>query len=72
MNVIGELLERAEIKGYLTTDDILDLLPEAEETLEQLEDIFISLHKAGVEVYNNSGDADAEEEQALRIKVNAY
>jgi len=72
MDVIGELLERAEIKGYLTTDDILDLLPEAEETLEQLEDIFISLHKSGVEVYNSSGDADVEEEQALRIKVNEY
>ncbi len=72
MDIIGELLERAEIKGYLTTDDILDLLPEAEETLEQLEDIFISLHKSGIEVYNNSGDAEVEEEQALRIKVNAY
>ena len=72
MNVIGELLERAELQGYLTTDDILDLLPEAEETLEQLEDIFISLHEVGIEVYDDKADADAEEEQALNIPASGY
>jgi RNA polymerase primary sigma factor len=60
MDVIDELLERAEVQGYLTTDDILDLLPEAEETLEQLEEIFILLHETGVEVYDDKIDADAE------------
>jgi len=58
MEVIGELLEKAEIQGYLTTDDILDLLPEAEETLEQLEEIFILLHETGVEVYDDKIDTD--------------
>jgi RNA polymerase primary sigma factor len=52
MDVVGELLDKAEIQGYLTTGDILDRLPEAEETLEQLEEIFISLHEAGIEVYD--------------------
>ena len=71
MDIVGELLEKAEIQGHLTTDDILDLLPEAEETLEQLEDIFILLHEAGIEVYDDSTDV-AEEEQSLRIAVSAY
>ena len=44
------LLEKAEIQGYVTTDDILDLLPEVEESLGQLEDIYILLQEAGIEV----------------------
>jgi len=72
MDVIGELLEKAEIQGYLTTNDILDLLPEAEETLEQLEDIFISLHEVGIVVYDNKADANAEEEQPLNVAASGY
>lgn len=57
MDIVDELLERAQVRGYLTTDNILDLLPVAEETLEQLEDIFISLHESGIEVYDNDDEA---------------
>jgi len=67
MDVVGELLEKAAAQGYLITDDILDLLPEAEETLEQLEEIFISLHEAGIEVYDEH--VDAEGEQTLGVTV---
>ncbi|MEA3339351.1 MAG: sigma-70 family RNA polymerase sigma factor [Chloroflexota bacterium] len=66
MDIVDELLERAEVQGYLTTDDILDLLPEAEETLEQLEDVFILLHESGIEVYDDEDEAE-EERQALRV-----
>jgi RNA polymerase primary sigma factor len=62
MDVIGELMEKAEVQGYLTTDDILDLLPEAEETLEQLEEVFILLNEAGIEVYDNQADAGGEDQ----------
>jgi len=67
MDVVRELLEKAADQGYLITDDILDLLPKAEETLEQLEEIFISLHEAGIEVYDEP--VDVEEEQALGVTV---
>jgi RNA polymerase primary sigma factor len=61
MNVVGELLDKAEIQGYLTTDDILDLLPEAEETLDQLEEVFILLHNAGIEVFDGKVDIETGE-----------
>ena len=64
MDIVGELLERAEIQGYLTTDDILDLLPEAEETLDELDDIFILLHEAGIEVYDDEVEAELMGEDA--------
>ena len=69
MDVVGELMDKAEIQGYLTTDDILDLLPEAEETLEQLEEIFISLHEAGIEVYEEKVDVEDVEGQELVVAI---
>jgi RNA polymerase primary sigma factor len=71
VEVIGELLEKAEVQGYLTTDDILDLLPEAEETLEQLEEIFILLHETGVEVYDDDS-VDIDEDQDVNTMVGEY
>ena len=72
MDVVGELLEKAETQGFLTTSDILNLLPEAEETLEQLEEIFISLHETGIEVYDDQIDADVEEKRAQSVASNRY
>jgi RNA polymerase primary sigma factor len=60
MDTVAELLERAELQGYLTTDDILEVLPDAEDSLDQLEEIFISLHELGIEVSEKS-DLDEEE-----------
>jgi len=65
MDVLRELLNRAEIQGYLTTDDILDVLPEAEDDLEQLEDIFILLQEAGIEIYDE--EEEVEEEQIRKV-----
>ena len=71
MDVVGELLDKAETQGYLTTDDILNLLPEAEETLAQLDEIFILLHAAGVEVCDG-GEAHAEEEETDGASGDGY
>ena len=72
MDVVGELLEKAEIQGYLTTDDILDLLPEAEETLDQLEEIFILLHNAGIEVCENKMNTEDDVTQNLVIAIGEF
>ena len=53
MDVLMELMEKAEVQGFLMTDDIMAAFPEAEEALEQLEDVFISLQQAGIEIFDN-------------------
>ncbi len=57
MDIIDELLEKGEEQGYLTLADILESLPEAEEELGQLDDIFILMQEAGVEVYEDEDEA---------------
>jgi RNA polymerase primary sigma factor len=57
MDALVELVEKAEVQGYLVTDDILEAFPEAEEALEQLEEVFISLHNMGIEIFDHSVNA---------------
>jgi RNA polymerase primary sigma factor len=57
LNLIGELLEKAETQGYLTTDDILDVLPDTEEAMDQAEEILLALSTAGVDLYEEETDA---------------
>lgn len=55
------LLEKADSQGFLTTDDILEVLPDADESMDQLEDVFLHLNAAGVEVFGDKpGDLDAD------------
>lgn len=60
--VILQLLELAEEQGYISLDDILTRLPEAEESISLLERIYDALQLAGVEL------ADAEDVIAARTQ----
>jgi RNA polymerase primary sigma factor len=54
------LLEKADNQGFLTTEDVLEVLPDADEAMDRLEDIFLWLNAAGVEVFGDKpGDAEA-------------
>ena len=44
------LLSKASEQGFVTYDDILTAFPQAEENLEELEDILATLMQAGVEI----------------------
>jgi RNA polymerase primary sigma factor len=64
MSLLDNLMHKAITRGYLITDDLLTAFPEAEDTMTQLEEIFIHLINQGIEVY-----ADAEEaEEERRLK----
>jgi RNA polymerase primary sigma factor len=57
IELVAELLEKAEVLGYLTTDDILDAIPDGDESIEQAEEVFIALAAAGIDIYDDKGDA---------------
>ena len=57
-----ELLERASSQGFITYDEILEALPEVEERLDVLEELFSKLRELDIPVQDQSEDADEETE----------
>lgn len=53
---MASLLEKADQQGFLTTDDIIDAMPDADEAMDQLEEIFVWLHASGIEVFGDRPD----------------
>jgi RNA polymerase primary sigma factor len=81
---IAELLEKAEIQGYLTVDDVLEAFPDPEERLDQIEEVFLRLNEAEIEVYDDKTDIPEAElvnkefepskvaEEEMRIEQDAF
>jgi len=63
-----ELLNQAEEQGYITYDDILYFLPNAEEQLDLLEELFAQLHQRGIEICE---EEPSEEDISARRPVSA-
>ncbi|MEZ4768533.1 MAG: sigma-70 family RNA polymerase sigma factor [Caldilineales bacterium] len=59
---LTELLERASSQGFITYDEILEALPEVEERLDVLEELFSKLRELDIPVQDQSEDADEEVE----------
>jgi RNA polymerase primary sigma factor len=56
------LLAKASEQGFVTYDDVLTAFPQAEENLEELEDILAALIEAGIEIGMPDEDEDEGEE----------
>ena len=56
------LLALGQTQGYVTFDDILSVFPEAEENLDQLEEVFAVLMEAGIQVGEPEEVKEEEEE----------
>jgi RNA polymerase primary sigma factor len=48
--ILNQLLALGRTQGFVSYDDVLGLVPEAENNMEQVEDIFASLFEHGIEV----------------------
>ncbi|MEN6478682.1 MAG: sigma-70 family RNA polymerase sigma factor [Anaerolineales bacterium] len=62
--IIPPLMAKAEAKGFLTIDDLMEALPEAEESMDQLEDLFIYLSDNGIQVVDDDDEEEPEEPEA--------
>jgi len=62
IDMVAELLEKGEIQGYLTFDDVLEAFPEAEENVDQLEEIFIYFQDAGIDIHDDEREGTTKKE----------
>ena len=64
INPIEQLIELGKDRGYITIDDILGALPEVEQDLDQLEEMYALLLAAGISVLDESVDEESTDSEA--------
>ncbi len=61
--ILGMLLEKADVQGYLTTEDLMEAYPEVSADAERLEAVMMALRRRGIEFLDGSSDiADPSDE----------
>ncbi len=63
-----ELIKRGRNQGFLTQDDILEVFPDAEERVSELDELYDKLLSEGIDVFE-SVEAGAAEEEKAREKL---
>lgn len=62
------LMQKAQQQGYLITDDLLTAIPEAEDNMDQLEEVFIQFVNMGIEIYSDAEEAEEEKKRLNAAK----
>jgi RNA polymerase primary sigma factor len=60
--ILGMLLEKADVQGYLTTEDLMEHYPNGEEDAEHLSAIVIALRRRGVDILDRESEFDLGED----------
>jgi len=55
------LLEKANVQGYLTTDDLIEIYPDVSKDSERLETIMLALRRRGVDILDPEMDLQEED-----------
>ncbi len=51
------LLEKADVQGYLTTDDLIEVYPDVNRDAERLQAVMIALRRRGVDILDRENEA---------------
>lgn len=63
--ILSMLLEKADVQGYLTTEDLMEVVPDVNNDAEHLEAIMVALRRQGIELLDQ-GDAVFDDEDPLQ------
>ena len=70
---LSMLLEKADVQGYLTTDDLMEACPDVSGDAERLEAIMVALRHRGVDILDRDNEASfPEDESLLDVADDAY
>jgi RNA polymerase primary sigma factor len=62
---IRKLIKHGKRQGYVTIDDVLELFPEAEENLQQLDELYAAFIDEGIEVLDTESEKPAKEKKSI-------
>lgn len=79
IDLLQHLMRQAQTQGYLLVDDLLAAMPEIEENMAQLEEIFIYLVNQGLKIYSDLEESEEEispntpqnEDGAAQVKIDS-
>ena len=53
VEILNMLLEKADVQGYLTTDDLIEVYPDVSRDAEHLEAVMVMLRRRGVDILDH-------------------
>ena len=56
--ILNMLLEKADVQGYLTTEDLMEFYPDVPRDAERIESVLATLRRQGVEILDNDLESD--------------
>lgn len=70
--ILNLLLEKADIQGYLTTEDLMEVYPDVSHDSEHLEAIMVALRHRGVDIYDQNEAEFPEEDTNAGSDMDPY
>jgi RNA polymerase primary sigma factor len=58
------LLEKADVQGYLTTEDLMEFYPDVSKDAEHIEAVVVALRRHGVDIYDGETESDFSESES--------
>jgi RNA polymerase primary sigma factor len=62
--ILSLLLEKADVQGYLTTEDLVEFYPDVSRDAEHIEAVVVALRRRGVEILDGESDLDIIDSEA--------
>src|SRR4030043_2045439 len=66
---VGELIKKGRDQGFLTQDDILEIFPDAEERVNELDELYEKLLAENVDVFESIAVEETDTEEKAREKL---
>ena len=63
--IISMLLEKADVQGYLTTEDLIEVYPDVSSDADRFEAVVMALRRHGVDFLDQDGNPDFGDEEEL-------
>jgi len=66
---VAELIKRGRDQGFLTQDEILEVFPEAEEKLQELDELYDKLLAEGIDVFESVETEEVDNDEKAKEKL---
>jgi RNA polymerase primary sigma factor len=63
--ILSMLLEKADVQGFLTTEDLMEFYPDGDDDTEHLSALMVALRRHGVDILDHDNDFNLQEDEPI-------